>query len=143
MAAAPPKKMQALVTPDVGSISASEIVFDRPVPAPGAKNTRPSNPPPVLVKVAAAALNPVDAVMAESGQLVACGFPYVLGVDMAGTVEAAAPGSQCAIGDPVWAYTGVGHPGAHLHVSHSKHAAAMKCMCTWQAVALRLFIVFV
>ena len=61
-------------------------------------------PGEVLVKVGAASLNPID-LYVRSGQVpMPLAFPYILGCDVAGTVEAVGPGGQTRlkVGDRVW-----------------------------------------
>lgn len=76
-------------TPDV-------IEYDElPTPEPG--------PNEVLVKVGAVAVNPIDAYIRSGAVAVPLTFPYVLGCDLAGTVEKC--GSQASAfkpGDRVW-----------------------------------------
>ena len=70
-------------------------VGDLPRPAPG--------PGEVLVKVSATSLNPID-LMVRSGQVpMPLSFPYIIGCDLAGTVEAVGPGvTRFKAGDRVW-----------------------------------------
>ncbi len=68
---------------------------DLPDPEPG--------PGEVLVKVGAAALNPIDTYIRSGAVALPIEFPYVVGCDLAGTVEAVGEGvSRFAVGDRVW-----------------------------------------
>jgi NADPH:quinone reductase len=70
-------------------------VGDLPRPEPG--------PNQVLVKVGAVALNPIDLYLRSGFIAMPLPFPYILGCDLAGTVEAAGPGaSRFKPGDRVW-----------------------------------------
>ncbi len=70
-------------------------VGDLPRPEPG--------PNEVLVKVRAAALNPIDLYVRAGTVPMPLSFPFVLGSDLAGTVEAVGPGaSRFRVGDRVW-----------------------------------------
>ena len=63
------------------------VVEDAPVPRPG--------PGEVLVRVAAASLNPLDVQVQRGeahGYFPVGAFPYVLGTDLAGTIERTGPG---------------------------------------------------
>jgi NADPH2:quinone reductase len=75
---------------------AESIVYgDLPRPVPG--------PNQVLVKVAAAALNPVDTYIRAGAIQMPLPFPFVVGCDLAGTVEAVGPGAaRFRPGDRVW-----------------------------------------
>lgn len=72
----------------------------------------------VLVRVQVAAVNPLDwKLRGGSLRLVyRVGFPFVPGVELAGTVETAGPGSRFAPGDPVMAMTSPGGAFAELAV---------------------------
>ena len=64
-----------------------------PVPAPGE----------VLVKVGAAAVNPIDTYIRSGAISMPLQFPYIPGCDMAGTVTALGPNtSRFKVGDRVW-----------------------------------------
>ena len=71
-------------------------VGDLPRPAPG--------PGQVLVKVAAVGLNPIDLYVRSGAVAMPMAFPYVIGCDLAGTVEAVGPGgmNRLKAGDRVW-----------------------------------------
>src|SRR5262245_62337736 len=70
-------------------------VGDLPVPKPG--------PGQVLVKVNAAALNPIDLYLRSGMVSMPMSFPYVIGSDFAGTVEQAGSGAtRFRAGDRVW-----------------------------------------
>jgi NADPH2:quinone reductase len=64
-----------------------------PEPAPGE----------VLVRVGASALNPIDLYLRSGMVAMPMAFPYVIGCDLAGTVEAVGPGAgRFRPGDRVW-----------------------------------------
>jgi NADPH:quinone reductase len=70
-------------------------VGDLPQPEPG--------PGQVLVKVGASALNPIDLYLRSGLIAMPMSFPYIIACDLAGTVEAADPGSKrFRAGDRVW-----------------------------------------
>ncbi|MFP6763537.1 MAG: alcohol dehydrogenase catalytic domain-containing protein, partial [Planctomycetaceae bacterium] len=66
-----------------------------PTPEPG--------PGQVLVKTAAAALNPIDTYIRSGAVALPIEFPYIVGCDLAGTVVATGEGvSRFTAGDRVW-----------------------------------------
>ncbi len=66
-----------------------------PIPTPQAVQ--------VLVRVGVAALNPIDTYIRAGAIPMPVTFPYIVGSDLAGTVEAVGPGaSRFKIGDRVW-----------------------------------------
>ncbi len=68
---------------------------DLPLPEPG--------PTEVLVKVGAVAVNPIDTYIRAGNVAAALRFPYVIGCDLAGTVERCGPAvSVLEPGDRVW-----------------------------------------
>jgi NADPH2:quinone reductase len=68
---------------------------DLPTPAPGASE--------VLVKVAAVAVNPIDTYIRAGMVAMQLPMPYIIGCDLAGTVEKVGPGcSRFKPGDRVW-----------------------------------------
>lgn len=70
-------------------------VGDLPVPDPG--------PGEVRVRVAAVALNPIDLYLRSGMIAMPMSFPYVIGCDLAGTVEAVGPSVVgLKVGDRVW-----------------------------------------
>jgi NADPH:quinone reductase len=70
-------------------------VGDLPDPQPG--------PGEVLVRVNAAAVNPIDLYVRAGNVTMPLAFPFVIGCDLAGTVEALGPGaSRFQVGDRVW-----------------------------------------
>src|SRR5437763_819855 len=70
-------------------------VGELPRPEPG--------PTQVLVKVGATALNPIDLYVRSGLVAMPLSFPYIIGCDLAGTVEAVGPGaSRFRVGDRVW-----------------------------------------
>lgn len=74
----------------------SIVVADFPDPTPG--------PGQVRVKVRAAAVNPIDLYIRSGAIPMPMGFPYIVGADLAGTVESLGPGTTgFQVGDRVWA----------------------------------------
>ena len=70
-------------------------VGDLPRPEPG--------PGQVLVRVHAVALNPIDLYIRSGLVAMPLAFPYVIGCDLAGTVEQVGPGcTRFKVGDRVW-----------------------------------------
>ncbi len=70
-------------------------VGELPDPKPG--------PGQVLVRVRAAAFNPIDLYLRSGMVAMPMAFPYVVGTDVAGTVEALGPGAKrLKVGDRVW-----------------------------------------
>ncbi|WP_435009773.1 NADPH:quinone reductase [Tundrisphaera lichenicola] len=70
-------------------------VGDLPSPEPG--------PGQVLVRVKATAFNPIDLYLRSGIVAMPMGFPYIVGADLAGKVEALGPGSKrFQVGDRVW-----------------------------------------
>ena len=63
----------------------------------------------VIIKVEYSACNPVDNFMAATGMLVES-FPFVVGCDCSGTVEAVGQNSKFKVGDRVATYPGLGKP---------------------------------
>ena len=65
------------------------------------------NPQPqsgeVLVRVGAVAVNPIDTYIRSGAVAIATEFPYIIGCDLAGTVEAVGPDcTRFKVGDRVW-----------------------------------------
>ncbi|MGW0627735.1 NADP-dependent oxidoreductase [Streptomyces sp. NPDC002758] len=83
--------MRAVVVAEFGGPEAVEIV-ESAVPEPGARQVR--------IKVAASALNPVDAGVRE-GVFGGAGKQVGLGWDVAGTVDAVGPAAAWSVGDQV------------------------------------------
>lgn len=70
-------------------------VGDLPTPVPG--------PGEVLVRVGAVAFNPIDLYLRSGLVKMPLPFPYIVGCDVAGTVEKLGPGaSKFEVGDRVW-----------------------------------------
>ncbi|MFF9624767.1 NADP-dependent oxidoreductase [Streptomyces griseosporeus] len=93
--------MKALVAPAYGPLENLEFA-DLPKPVPG--------PGQVLVRLQAAALNPVDKALVTGAMrnVVPVRHPFVPGVDISGVVEAVGEGAtRFAVGDPVIAWNGV------------------------------------
>jgi NADPH:quinone reductase-like Zn-dependent oxidoreductase len=87
----------ALGSPDV--ITYGEM--DRPIPGPT----------DVLVRVEAAAVDPVDTFVRSGAYRTPTPFPFVLGRDLVGTVAETGPGATgFAVGDRVWSHS-MGHGG--------------------------------
>jgi len=86
--------MRAAYIEQTGPIEAIKVgELPRPVPGPGQ----------VLVKVGAVALSPIDLYLRSGFIAMPMSFPYILGCDLAGTVEHADPGStRFRAGDRVW-----------------------------------------
>src|SRR3954453_16328178 len=61
-------------------------------------------PGQVLVKVGAVSLNPINLYVRSGLVAMPMAFPYVIGSDLAGTVEEVGPGGQTRLkpGDRVW-----------------------------------------
>ncbi|MET7621507.1 NADP-dependent oxidoreductase [Streptomyces sp. NPDC005408] len=140
--------MKALVASDYMPLDRIAVT-DHPTPAPG--------PGQVLIKVEAAALNPLDLMLITGAakELYPAQHPLVVGMDAAGTVAEVGEGvSGYAPGDPVVAFTGqagavaeytVASPGPLLARRptglDSLHAAAipesgLTAVCLLRAVAL-------
>ena len=70
-------------------------VGELPRPRPG--------PGQVLVKVGATSLNPIDLYVRSGMIAMPLSFPYIIGCDLAGTVERTGPGAgRFRAGDRVW-----------------------------------------
>ncbi|MFD7873658.1 NADP-dependent oxidoreductase [Streptomyces sp. NPDC059766] len=97
--------MRAVVVTSFGGPEAVQVV-ETEVPEPGAGQVR--------IKVAAAALNPVDAAV-RAGVFGGAGGRIGLGWDVAGTVDAVGPAAAWSVGDEVVALApGVAEPlGSH------------------------------
>lgn len=92
--------MKALVATDYGT-PFKVAVADVPAPSAG--------PGQVLIQVEAAALNPFDLILMSGAlrEMVPLAFPFVIGMDAAGTVAALGEGvSRFAVGDPVLGWSG-------------------------------------
>lgn len=86
--------MKAAFIRQVGAPSAIEY-GDLPDPTPGAND--------VLVRVGAVSVNPIDTYIRAGGVAMASKFPYIIGCDVAGTVEAVGPSvTRFKRGDRVW-----------------------------------------
>jgi NADPH2:quinone reductase len=86
--------MRAAYIESQGDASAIKI-GEVPTPEPG--------PGEVLVRVGAASINPIDLYLRSGKVAMPMSFPYVVGTDVAGTVEAVGPGaSRFRPGDRVW-----------------------------------------
>lgn len=86
--------MRAAYIRETGPIEAIEV-GELPDPKPGMGE--------VLVRVKAAAFNPVDLYLRSGFIAMPMSFPYVVGCDLAGTVEKLGPGAtRFKVGDRVW-----------------------------------------
>ena len=87
--------MKAAYIDATGGTPESIKVGDLPTPEPG--------PGEVLVKVVAAALNPIDLYLRMGMVPMPMSFPYIIGTDVAGTVEKVGAGAgRFQPGDRVW-----------------------------------------
>lgn len=86
----------------IGSPSDPALLQDLPRPVPAVA------PNQVLVKVAAAALNPIDYKLMQGKVKVMASPPFVAGKDFAGTVHTAGSASGFAVGDEVFGDANVG-----------------------------------
>lgn len=87
-----------------------EVLVQEDVPTPALR------PDDVLVRVRAAGVNPVDGMIRGGYGRESFGhtLPLILGVDVAGTVEAIGPEAQgWTIGDAVYGYTSLSRDGAY------------------------------
>ena len=95
--------------------------IDLPIPDPG--------PTEVLVKVGAVAVNPIDTYIRAGMVPMAETFPYIIGCDLAGTVEKiGAQVSRLSVGDRVWGSNQglFGRQGAELQgVCHGRQGEAV------------------
>lgn len=90
--------MKAMVLPQFGDPESFEL-RDLPDPAPGQGE--------VLIRVAASGVNPVDTKIRRGGSAVAPELPAILGMDVAGTVEAVGRGvTAFRPGDAVYGCAG-------------------------------------
>ena len=86
--------MRAAYIEQTGPIEAIQV-GELPRPEPGTGQ--------VLVKVGATSLNPIDLYLRSGLIAMPMSFPYIIGCDLAGTVEAVGPGaSRYRAGDRVW-----------------------------------------
>ncbi len=70
----------------------------------------------VLVRVCASAVNPVDWKIRSGGQrnIIRLSFPWILGLDVSGVVEAVGPGvTRFRVGDEVWSSPRHTRPGSY------------------------------
>ncbi|KAA8494925.1 Trans-enoyl reductase ccsC [Porphyridium purpureum] len=86
----------------------------------------------LLVKVEAAAINPVDLLIGQLGIFMASPLPFAAGCDFCGTVEAVGAGDaaqQFAVGDRVFGYTGLGKAGFGTFAEYAvvEASVALKC----------------
>jgi NADPH2:quinone reductase len=96
--------VKALVAPSYGPLD-QLVVTDVPTPVPG--------PGEILIRVEAAALNPLDAalVVGAMREMMPVEHPFVVGMDASGVVDAVGEGvTGYTVGDAVVAYTHF-HPG--------------------------------
>nr|BAK03106.1 predicted protein [Hordeum vulgare subsp. vulgare] len=102
-----------------------KVVADHPVPTAGKGE--------LLVRVKAAALNPVDWKMANIGFIIQS-YPVVLGCDLAGVVEHVGEGvADFKVGDEVYAFTKL---GSHRQGAFQQHAVVEARMASHKPKAL-------
>ncbi|MDH6131493.1 NADPH2:quinone reductase [Kitasatospora sp. MAA4] len=103
--------MKALVATEYATLDRISVT-DHPTPSPG--------PGQVLVKVEAAALNPLDLALITGAMkdMFPVEHPLVIGMDVAGTVAKLGEGvTEYALGDPVLAFVGQGGTVAEYTVA--------------------------
>ncbi|MFJ9566110.1 NADP-dependent oxidoreductase [Streptomyces fuscichromogenes] len=125
--------MRAIGIPRFGTPDVLTVV-DRPLPRPG--------PGEIRVKVTAAAVNPSDLALRAglfAGFLTDVPPPYTPGMDAAGTVDAAGPGSRFTAGETVMAFVDPLRPGggaqAEYVVVPDGHATGLPAELDPQAAA--------
>ena len=70
-------------------------------------------PGEVLIRIRAVSVNPVDYKIARSGHP-NWQYPFVLGLDVAGTIDAIGPGVEgCEVGDRVFYHGDLSRPGGY------------------------------
>lgn len=122
--------MRAAIIREFGGAEKFELA-DMPKPVPGPKQ--------VLVRVAAASINPVDYKIRESGAWAGIPMPAILGYDAAGVVEAV--GSQTTrlkVGDEVFYSARIfGRQGtyAEYHVEDEEIIALKPASLSWEQAA--------
>ena len=108
-----PDTMRALQSAEGGTpISALRVVDDRPTPRAGTASSAPASLKPVLVKVEWAAVQFVDTMLLAGHFWGKMEWPYVAGVDFAGTIAEVSDGSKWKVGDRVWGCTALGYAGS-------------------------------
>lgn len=86
--------MRAAFVKNPGSVD-EIVVGELPEPGPG--------PDQILIRVSAAAFNPIDLYVRSGGVKMPIPSPYILGTDFAGTVTTVGPGvGRFRVGDRVW-----------------------------------------
>lgn len=122
--------MHALV---IHSFGGPEVLKYEEVPRPEPKDDQ------VLVRVAAAALNPVDTAVRQGFMRNRTGekFPMIIGYDIAGVVEkAGAKVTKLKVGDPVYAYLTMDGGGyAEYAVASEKEAVRKPKALTFEEAA--------
>src|SRR3712207_3729741 len=116
----PPPMMKALV---IHSFGGPEVLKCEEVPRPEPKDDQ------VLVRVIAAALNPVDTAVRQGYMRQRTGekFPMIIGYDIAGVVEkAGAQVTKLKAGDPVYAYLTLAGGGYAEYAVASENEAVRK-----------------
>jgi len=122
--------MKASIIREFGGAERFELA-DMPKPVPGSKQ--------VLVRVAAASINPVDYKIRQSGAWAGIPMPAILGYDAAGVVEAV--GSQTTrlkVGDEVFYSARIfGRQGtyAEYHVEDEEIVALKPASLSWEQAA--------
>ena len=131
-----PDTMRALQSAEGGApVSALRVVDDRPTPRAGTASSAPASLKPVLVKVERAAVQFVDTMLLSGHFWGKMEWPYVVGVDFAGTIAEVSDGSKWKVGDRVWGCTALGYGGAaHLQSTAPRLKiswALSRPMCRW------------
>lgn len=109
--------MRAIIYADYGPPEVL-VVSERPKPVPAADE--------VLIRVAAASINPIDARL-RSGEmkfLLPGGFPRIPGYDVAGEVVAVGRDANFAVGDRVYAFLDHIYGGAYAEFAVCTHTSA-------------------
>ena len=144
IAAAAQSSMKAIVAPSQGG---PEVLKYENVPRPQPKDDE------ILIRVVAAAVNPVDAYIRKGGftRFAGKNFPLILGMDVSGVVEqAGSKVTKFKRGDAVYAYLSFEEQGGYAEFAVTKedhaalkprsidfdHAAAVPLAATtaWQAL---------
>ena len=108
-----PETMRALESAESGApISALRVVDNRPTPRAGTASSAPASLKPVLVKVEWAAVQNVDNYLLAGYLSSKVEWPFVTGVEFAGTIAEVCDGSRWKVGDRVWGCTSLGYAGS-------------------------------
>ena len=124
--------MRAMVTPQFGGTDLfEEREIERPHPGPGE----------VVVRVAAAGTNPIDAKVRAAGSSRGLEAPIILGADVSGVVEEVGPGvKDLGVGDEVYYTPEVSGPGsnggyAEYHVAKADIVAKKPASFSYEEAA--------